>query len=271
MAVTAMVKIALDAGHHRYTSGKRCLKSIDPTETREWILNDRIARLVERQLDGYDCTVLRVDDTTGETDVSLASRVRAANVWKADIYLSVHHNAGVNGGDGGGIVIYTAPNASEQAKALQRTVYECVVETTGFKGNRANPLASARLYVLTNTNMPAILGEFGFMDSTTDVPVILTESFAMQVAQGIVKALVQSYGLREREDIVTQQQFDTMLADWLGRQERREASGWSRMEEAAAAGITDGSRPGAFATREEVATMLMAALFCQGVKNTDRL
>ena len=30
-------------------------------------------------------------------------------------------------------------------------------------------------------------------------------------------------------------------------------------QEAKAAGITDGSRPGSFATREEVATMIMAA------------
>ncbi len=265
-----MVKIALDAGHYRYTSGKRCLKRIDPAETREWVLNDRIARRVEQELERYDCTVLRVDDVTGETDVPLASRVRAANVWKADVYLSIHHNAGINGGAGGGIVVYTAPDASEQAKAVQRAVYECVVEQTGLKGNRATPLASARLYVLTNTSMPAVLGEFGFMDSTTDVPVILTDRFALQVARGIVDALVQVYRLSKREDTVTQQQFDAMLADWLGRQEKRVASSWSRMDEAAAAGITDGSRPGAFATREEVATMLMAALFCQSVKNNDR-
>ena len=36
-------KIALTAGHYKYTAGKRCLKSIDPNETREWWLNDRIA------------------------------------------------------------------------------------------------------------------------------------------------------------------------------------------------------------------------------------
>ena len=38
-----MFKIALSAGHYKYTAGKRCMKSLDPNETREWILNDRIA------------------------------------------------------------------------------------------------------------------------------------------------------------------------------------------------------------------------------------
>lgn len=255
-----MLKLALDAGHHRYTSGKRCLKTIDPNQTREWVLNDRLARLVEQKLEGYDCTILRVDDTTGEKDVTLASRVQAANVWGADLYLSIHHNAGVNEGAGGGIVIYTAPGASQQAKKVQQAVYERTVAQTGLRGDRATPLAEAKLYVLTHTKMPAVLGEFGFMDSTTDVPVILTDEFAVRAAQGIVEALVQTYGLKKREDTMTQQQFDRMLAGWLQRQGDKPASSWSRMEEAAAAGLTDGSRPGAFATREEVATMLMAAL-----------
>jgi len=34
--------ICIDAGHFLGTPGKRCLKSIDPNETREWVLNDNI-------------------------------------------------------------------------------------------------------------------------------------------------------------------------------------------------------------------------------------
>ena len=32
--------LALSAGHYLNTAGKRCLKSLDPAETREWWLND---------------------------------------------------------------------------------------------------------------------------------------------------------------------------------------------------------------------------------------
>lgn len=265
-----MFKLALDAGHYRHTVGKRCLADLDPAQTREWVLNDRIARLVEQGLERYDCTVLRVDDTTGETEVTLASRAKAANVWGADLYLAIHHNAGVNGGAGGGIVVYTAPNASAQAKKVQQAIYERTVACTGLRGNRSNPVASAQLYVLTHTDMPAVLGEFGFMDSTTDVPIILTDAFAAQTARGIVEALVQCCGLKERENKMTQQQFEQMMIRWLKGQEEKPASNWSRMTEAAAAGLTDGSRPGAFATREEVATMLMAALALVEQRKADR-
>ena len=45
-----MFKIALTAGHYKYTAGKRCLKALDPKETREWTLNDRIADKIENLL-----------------------------------------------------------------------------------------------------------------------------------------------------------------------------------------------------------------------------
>lgn len=63
---------------------------------------------------------------------------------------------------------------------------------------------------------------------------------------------------REGEEM-TQLQFDNLMADWLARQSQRPESPWGKMAEAMRAGITDGSRPQSFATREEVATMIMAA------------
>ena len=64
----------------------------------------------------------------------------------------------------------------------------------------------------------------------------------------------------EEEDIVDQAQFDSMMENWLNRRGGLPASGWSRMEEAKEKGITDGTRPQAFATREEVATMIVNAI-----------
>lgn len=60
----------------------------------------------------------------------------------------------------------------------------------------------------------------------------------------------------EEEDIVDQKQFDAMMENWLNRRGGLPASEWSRMDEAKAKGITDGTRPQSFATREEVVTMI---------------
>lgn len=259
--------IAIDAGHYLGTPGKRCLKSIDPNETREWVLNARIADHLQTRLSLYDCITMRVDDTTGEKDVSLGERVTQANKADADVYLSIHHNAGINGGPGGGIVVYTYTDPSQASTALQRAVYEHTVRRTGLRGNRANPMPTANLYVLRTTRMPAVLCELGFMDSTTDTPIILTEEFASQAADGIIDALVEVYGIQERGDPMTEEQVRKLVREEYAKIEAERAalppSAWARpyIQQAIDGGAmtesADGSidRPRAYATREELAVV----------------
>lgn len=59
---------------------------------------------------------------------------------------------------------------------------------------------------------------------------------------------------------MTQEQFDAMMEDWLRRQSEKPVSDWAQklLEEARAEGITDGTRPRAFATRQEAALMILA-------------
>lgn len=186
-------KIALTAGHYKGTPGKRCLKSLDPKETREWELNNRIADKVEALLakyyTGYE--LLRTDDTTGAKDISLTARTTAANNFKADFYLSIHHNAGIKGGKGGGIVAYIYKNASGASAEWQKALYNALIAATGLKGNRSNPLAKATFHEVRETKMPAVLLELGFMDSATDVPIILSEEYADQCAEAIVQVLAE--------------------------------------------------------------------------------
>ena len=197
----ANFKIALTAGHYKYTSGKRCLKSLDPNETREWVLNDRIADKVEKLLaanyTGYE--LLRTDDTTGEKKIDLTARTTAANNFKADFYLSIHHNAGINGGKGGGIMAYVYTNPSAESLAWQKALYSALIEATGLKGNRSNPMPKSNLHEVREPKMPSVLLELGFMDSKTDVPVILSEEYADQCAEAIVKVLVER-GKLEKKD-----------------------------------------------------------------------
>ena len=184
------MRIALTAGHYIGTSGKRCLKSIDKNETREWVLNNRICEKIESKLSAYDgYSLIRTDDRSGQTDVTLKARVDKANSFGADIYISVHHNAGINGGSGGGVMAYVSLNAPKSALEWQKDLYDRIIAHRGLKGNRANPCASASLYECRETKMPAVLLECGFMDSKTDVPVILTDAFADKVATAIVEVI----------------------------------------------------------------------------------
>lgn len=194
--VEAVLKIAIDAGHGYNTAGKRCLKSIDVKETREWTLNSRIAEKLGALLEGYECKVLRTDDATGKTDVSLNKRVQAANDWGADVFISIHHNAGLNGRSGGGTQVYYYSTDS-QRKAQAQALYDAIVERTGLVGNRSSKVVKKAFTVIAKTEMPAFLLENGFMDSTQDTPVILTEAHANRTVQGIFNFLVDEFGLKK--------------------------------------------------------------------------
>lgn len=191
------MRIAIDAGHYLYTSGKRCLKTIDPNETREWVLNSRIAAMLAARLAEYDCEVIRVDDVTGETETTLTQRCDLANTWGADVYISIHHNAGINGGAGGGTVVYYYSADANREKQAMR-LYDAVVAQTGLKGNRSSPIVFKGFYVLKHTAAQSFLLENGYMDSTTDTPIILTAEHAEKTTKGLLNFLINEYGLEKR-------------------------------------------------------------------------
>ncbi len=200
-------KAAISAGHY-LGNPKRCHKSLDPNETREWWLNDRIADKLEKLLAEYGgIEVLRLDDTTGKRHVSNEERARIANNWKADLYLAIHHNAANRVFSGGGITAYIhSTNAKPGATEWQKAFYDACIKYTGLKGNRATPLAKAKLYECGAPNCPSVLMELGFMDSTQDCPKILTEEFANNIAKALAEVIVERCGAKKKtsnEAVVT--------------------------------------------------------------------
>ena len=199
------LRIMIDAGHGLYTPGKRCLKSLDRKETREWEINNRNANHLMTLLSGYDCEVARADDVSGKEDVSLSERVAKANNWKADVYISLHQNAGICGKligykgklAGGTVVFYCGSGEKKRASSL----YNEIIAKTGLVGDRAQEVIDNNFYVIRYTSMPAFLIENGFMDSPTDVPIILSEEHSRKTAEGIVNFLVKEFGLSAKQKV----------------------------------------------------------------------
>ena len=200
MATKKPYKIAIYAGHYLETAGKRCLKALDPNETREWVLNDRVVRkIIEglKEYEGYE--LYRADDPAGKTYISVEDRCKAINDFGADDCFPIHHNAsGVKNFKGGGIVVYVYTKVPDDTLVLQKMLYDALIEETGLKGNRATPLAKANLAECRLTKMNCALGELGFMDSPTDVPIILSEEYADACARAYVKVMVQRGGLKKK-------------------------------------------------------------------------
>lgn len=175
--------LCLDCGHGLTTKGKQCLDG-----TKEWTLNERIGRYAEELLTEKGITVIRSDDRSGKRDVPLSQRVKTANDL-CDYFISIHHNAGIKGRRGGGIVVYWYSSKAEREKQA-RALYNRAIDKTGLRGNRAEPVKKNNFYVLRKTKCPALLIECGFMDSVVDLPIIKTEDFARGIAKAITEFIL---------------------------------------------------------------------------------
>ena len=192
-----MFKIAYGAGHNNATSNG-IPTSIHTPRVNEWYLNDRVARYFAEAAKAYDVELLRVDDPKGIEPTILANRVKKANDWGADFFLAIHHNAGINGGSGGGLVAYSYKEGTVGA-TYREAIYAACMAAGGLKGNRWDATQAEDFYVLKYTNMPAVLMEYGFMDSTTDVPVILTEEYAKAMGYATMEGIAKAAGLVKKD------------------------------------------------------------------------
>ena len=206
------MKIGIDAGHGINTAGKRCSKEFDVNETREWVLNSRVATKVCNLLSQYGVETLRLDDVTGNTDIGLNTRVRNANNANVDFVLSIHHNAG--GGTGIETFVYNQACLNSRSGEIARALQAKAVEKTGM---RDRGVKTGNFAIIRDTKMPACLVECGFMDNANDTPRILTEEYANIVANALVEGLVECFGLTKGATVVEKPTVQTYTyKDFVG-------------------------------------------------------
>lgn len=139
----------------------------------------RTSRTSPEQVLGYNATS------------SLAARVNAANSWPADYFISIHSNSNPNPAINGAEVYVYQPYT--QAYYLAEYVLNRIVEIVGIRNNgvRINP----SLYVLRNTNMPAILVELGYLTNPSDLEMLINDQGGF--AYGIYLGLLDYFGLEQ--------------------------------------------------------------------------
>jgi N-acetylmuramoyl-L-alanine amidase len=153
-----------------------------------------IARRIKPLLEAHGITVVMTRDTTYETtystvDASLAARVKIAENSRADLFVSIHCNAG----GGTGSEVYVCATGG-QAEKLAKILAPELSATCGWanRGVKVN----AKLYVLNSTSMPAILSESGFIDNVTDAVKLNSDLFLQKIANAHAYAICEWAGIK---------------------------------------------------------------------------
>jgi len=189
----AKFKVAIDAGHGGFgvTPGKRT-----PDGEYEWNFNNKVAVACIAKLKANGVDVIRTDDPTGKTDVGLTARTNKANNAGADIMVSFHHNA--NTGKWGtwtGTETFTYLGSWPKAEKLAKEVQSRIVKAYGL---RDRGLKKENFAIVRQSNMPAILVEGGYMDSTIDIKKLRSDAVlkaaGIAAAEGILAYLGVSSG-----------------------------------------------------------------------------
>lgn len=136
----------------------------------------------------FDARLSRPTPTTvlGTSNASsLAARVRLANEWPADYFISIHGNANPNPAING-TEIYIYRNFT-QANWLAQHVINAITQIVGTKYNGIYERPS--LYVLRRTSMPSILVEMAYLTNQSDAEKLRNNQyqFAYAIYQGILR------------------------------------------------------------------------------------
>jgi N-acetylmuramoyl-L-alanine amidase len=119
---------------------------------------------------------------------SLGARVRAANEFGADYFISIHTNASeIPSAAGSEAFVY---NKDSAAVPLAESILDSLEYATGFP--RRGVYSRPTLYVLRRTKMPALLVEIGFI--TNPAEAYLMQTNPGQFAAGIYNGIRNYFG-----------------------------------------------------------------------------
>lgn len=177
--------VVLDAGHGG-TDGGAVVGNIYEKDINLCMV-EKLSNLFEQ----YGATVIctRAEDTT----VSLAERVKIANVQGGDLFISLHCNSFEED-----MSIYGFQCFYDKNSEISRQYAESISEAIEMKKitNIRIP-QEENYYVTRNAVIPAVLIEIGYLSNNNERKKLEDEAYLEQLALGIVTAIVERENVEE--------------------------------------------------------------------------
>lgn len=212
--------VGIDAGHSLVTPGK-----MTPKLTQDLIINNVLVRkkgeyikefefnkgvseYLAKALERNNIKYIYLNNMSGKTDTHLSARSSKANSNKCNIVVSNHYNAyGSNASfvnkKGGLLVLRTAncsANSIKLATLIAKYLEEDIHYAYSYGVRKDVDISGFTLAILRQTNMPAVLIEYGFMDVWNEAKLMLDTTHQKKCAESTCKAICKYFGIHYRAE-----------------------------------------------------------------------
>ena len=201
------MKICLDAGHGKSTSGKRSPDS----SLMEYEFNRDVSRRLKAILERHGVEV--IETVTDDTDVSLPERCNIANKNNVDYFVSIHANAdgkGYNWTSARGWEIHIVGKGGK-AEKLAKAIHKHSIPIIGLKDRGVR---ISNFQVLRDTDMPAVLIEHGFYTNKEECGILKTEEFRQKCAEADAKGILEFLGINYQDNKTEETVEKPIIDDW---------------------------------------------------------
>lgn len=203
--------IVVDPGH-AYGKDEGVKTTIDGVNYSETELNMQVAEKLKSELEKRGFTVLMTrteNEKFIDLNDSLSHRVDVANEANAEFYISIHHNAVDGIPDANGVESYYSvaskddnygggidSDRMEKSKQIAKQINDNIVKKLNANNRGVktdNQSAAGSLFVLKNTNMPAVLVETGFLSNEEEAERCADPESQQLTAEAIAEVIAANF------------------------------------------------------------------------------
>ncbi len=257
------MKLLLISGHGAGDPGATAtIGGVTYTEAEETI---KAAEGVKNALAAYDCEVSVYDESRNAyADYKLGTLNARAQFINYDYVLELHFNACVNdltgNGKTTGVEVYWPSICA--ASGAEDSLLDAV-SAFGLTRRKAAAGQFAVINTAARAGCKANLLEVCFLDDADDMAIYTAKRG--EICAAIAGAVATAFGIERKVEEMTEEQVRSICKEVVTELLRGDGTQVSatlkpEFEAAVAAGITDGSRPGGYATRAQTAVMVERAL-----------
>lgn len=183
-----IIKIHIDPGHGGKDPGAQSRGLNEKDVTLDIAL--RAAEVLSKKYVGVAVNLSRTTDKF----IELTDRAIQANEWGADYFVSIHTNSHRGTAHGFESFIYNG-KVSQMTKDKQKELHQYLINKLGVYDRG---MKTANFNVLRNTEMPAILFEFLFIDNPKENALLKDKKYRAWLGEITADAIAQSFNLKRR-------------------------------------------------------------------------